>query len=362
MTRNKKIIFLISTLEIGGAQKVILEIAKYLASKEKIDVHVISIYKRGELVHEDISPAKFHFLEENLKRFVIIRALPKLFKIIWQIKPDTVISTLLTANILNLICGCIFIKRYRVLVREANTPSVYNKCVLKNKSIWPKVFKYLLRFSDQVIAPSNGVKSDFANYYNYPQDKITVINNPINLKKIKQLAEHPPSFPLPAKYILGVGRLTQAKGFDILIQAYAKLENKDEIKLVILGEGPDRKKLEELVERLNLNNQVLLPGLVENPFPVYKSAELFVLSSRWEGSPNVLIQALALEVRSISTDCPSGPRELLPSNFLTPIDDVNILASLIKSRLQENDQNSIELKDFDLPTVVTKWLATINQK
>jgi glycosyltransferase involved in cell wall biosynthesis len=112
--------------------------------------------------------------------------------------------------------------------------------------------------------------------------------------------------------ILAVGRLTKIKGFDVLLQAFAKLIQRRELDLhlLILGEGEERPRLEELAKRLGVSNRVFMPGFQENPYPYFVRAEVFVLSSRWEGLGMVLVEAMALGLPVIATDCPYGPREL----------------------------------------------------
>jgi glycosyltransferase involved in cell wall biosynthesis len=129
--------------------------------------------------------------------------------------------------------------------------------------------------------------------------------------------------------ILGVGRLTQAKDFSTLIRAVARLRAKRDCRLVILGEGELRGELEGLVRTLGLQGSAQLPGFTENPFAWMNRAALFVLSSRWEGLPNALIQAMACGAPVVSTDCQSGPDEILEGGrwgTLVPVENEEALA------------------------------------
>lgn len=150
--------------------------------------------------------------------------------------------------------------------------------------------------------------------------------------------------------ILGVGRLTPQKDFSTLIHAFAQVRTVRDCRLVILGEGELRAELEQLVASLGVQDSVQLPGFADNPFAWMSRVRLFVLSSRWEGLPNVLIQAMACGAAVVSTDCPSGPDEILEGGKwgkLVPVGDVEALAEALSENLQVLDVvNSIERAMF----------------
>jgi len=130
--------------------------------------------------------------------------------------------------------------------------------------------------------------------------------------ELRELAEQPPPCPLPETFLLAVGRLSVEKGFDLLLEAYALACRQAPLPpLVIVGDGPQRAALERQAEALGLTAQVRFTGFLANPYPLFRRARLFVLSSRHEGMPTALIEALALKVPVVATDCESGPRELL---------------------------------------------------
>jgi len=136
--------------------------------------------------------------------------------------------------------------------------------------------------------------------------------------------------------VLGIGRLARQKDFPTLLRAFAQVRSRRPCRLVILGEGKERSALTALVERLGITPHVEMPGFVANPFAYLRRAALFVLSSAWEGSPNVLIEALALAVPSVATDCPSGPREILCEGRygpLVPVGDDEALAEAMEAML-----------------------------
>ncbi len=173
------------------------------------------------------------------------------------------------------------------------------------------------------VCVSRGVAQDLASITGLPLDKFPVIPNPVITADLKVMAEDGPNHPWflkeGAPVIMGMGRLTRQKGFDTLIRAFAMVRRQMDARLLILGEGRDRPQLEALAEALGLAGSVDLPGFSPNPYAMLSRASLFCLSSRWEGSPNALTEALALGTPAVSTDCPSGPREILRDGEVCPL-------------------------------------------
>ena len=191
----------------------------------------------------------------------------------------------------------------------------------------------IYRGADSLIAVSHGVAADLASIAGVPVESINVIHNPVITPRLLSLAreavDHPwlsdPSTPV----VVGIGRLGNQKNFGLLIRAFARVRAQRPCRLMILGEGRHRARLERLIHALGLAAHVAMPGFMENPYAVLARARLFVLSSLWEGSPNVLTEALALGVPVVATDCPSGPREMLGDGrygALVPLGDEDGLA------------------------------------
>lgn len=178
-----------------------------------------------------------------------------------------------------------------------------------------------------VIAVSEGVAADTAKLTGMEPQQIHVVHNPVIPPDLatskRQPVDHPWLEPeRDWSVILGVGRLTPQKDFVTLIRAFAKLRQRQEARLIILGEGRQRDELRALAETLGLADSLDLPGFQSNPYAWMAKADLFVLSSRWEGSPNVLTEALACGTPVVATDCPSGPREILGKHKLAPLVEV----------------------------------------
>lgn len=188
--------------------------------------------------------------------------------------------------------------------------------------------------ADGLIANSPGVAEALGTLLqSRPQPAVETIWNPLDLEHLRQLAKQPPTHPWLADsskpLILSAGRLAQVKDFQTMIRAFAQLRRTLDCRLIILGEGGQRDRLLRLARRLGVEQDMDLPGFAANPFPFFARADLFVLSSVFEGSPNALMEALAVGTPCVATDCPSGPREILEGGRygrLVPIKDPAALA------------------------------------
>jgi len=194
---------------------------------------------------------------------------------------------------------------------------------------------------DALIANSQGVADDIGHLSGLAAERIHVIRNPVITPTVytQSLApvEHPWFNDDTVPVLLGAGRLTRQKDFSTLIEAFARLLARRPARLVILGEGRERPQLERLIETLGIADQVWLAGHVDNPFAYMAKARLFALSSRWEGLPNVLAEAMALGIPVVSTDCPSGPDEILAGGGLgplVPVEDAPALAEALYQALE----------------------------
>lgn len=189
-----------------------------------------------------------------------------------------------------------------------------------------------------VIAVSEGVRQDTIRITGLDADRVHVIRNPVITPRLaEQAAEPPPHAWLrdaPEPVLIGMGRLTRQKGFDTLLRAFAALQAAQPSRLILLGEAPhaeDRERLQALARELGVSERVLFAGFQSNPYAWLARADLFVLSSAWEGSPNALTEALALGIPCVSTDCPSGPSEILAGGAYGPLVAVGDHAAMARA-------------------------------
>ncbi len=228
--------------------------------------------------------------------------------------------------------------------------------------MWYGGMRLFYRGVDGIVAVSEGVADDVRNITGLPASHIRVVRNPVVTRRMREAAEEKPAHPWLAErelpVILGIGRLTRQKDFPTLLRAFARLQEKHPSRLIILGEGGERARLESMTGELGIDGKVALPGFVANPYAWIGRADLFVLSSAWEGSPNALTEALALGIPAVSTDCPSGPREILQGGRygpLVPVGDVEALAAAMARTLtaplpRETLQRAVEQYNVEAST------------
>ena len=238
-----------------------------------------------------------------------------------------------------------------------------------NRFLVPQLIARTFPKANAIVAPSRGVADDLARVAGVDRESIHVIYNPVIsaglVARAKDPASHPWLCDRNVPVIVGIGRLTHQKDFGTLIRAFALVRKRKRARLLILGEGEDREALETLSLDLGVAEDVCLPGFLRNPYAVLSRAALFVLSSRWEGLPGVLIEALACGSKVVATDCPSGPREILDNGAygeLVPIEDEMSLAAAMERALSGEfvaADPSTWLSRFDLETNTDKYLELL---
>lgn len=257
-----------------------------------------------------------------------------------RVRPAAVLATQMHINILSIVARTVARVPIRLVVREACTPSVITRNQGSVKA-W-LVLKLLAAFyplADRIISPSKGVMVDLIKELGLSENHVMVIPNPLPLATIQRFAQQPPDhrwFRDRIPVVLGIGRLSNQKDFRTLIRAFAKVSAHRETRLIILGEGEDRAELQRMVGCYGLDDRVELIGFVANPFAYLRRSAVYVLSSPSEGLPNTLLEAMALEVPVVATDCLSGPREILEDGRwgrLIGVGDVDAMAVAIVSAL-----------------------------
>jgi glycosyltransferase involved in cell wall biosynthesis len=320
----------------GGAERVMLHLAEGLTLKG-VEVHLVMA--RAEGPNLPLVPENVWLVDLKAKN--TFRSLFPLVDYINREQPDALLSGLF-ANIIAIAAAHRVKRRPRVVVCEHNTLSVQ---VYNNRQDWrfrilPLLARVLYPKADQIVAVSEGVKKDIAKVIHLPGERIRVIYNPVVTPELLQMGDQLPEHPWLRQgeppVILSVGRLVPIKEFDSLIRVFARVCQEKTCRMIILGEGPEREKLQGLIAELGLDNEVQLPGFIENPYPLIGHASLYVLCSRHEGLPGALIEAMAFGVPLVSTDCPSGPREILQDGKygrLVPCGDWQALEMAIRDGL-----------------------------
>lgn len=302
--QRRRIAFVINSLGAGGAERVMANILQS-ASEEEWDVHLI-LLDREEQRRAVPDFVTIHRLDCRMKLLPSISALQRLLA---NIAPDIVVSFLVRANVASVIVA----QRLGipVVISERSHLTTHLAGRYRGPKRWAAGLapKLVYRRASLAIACSDGVRSDLIASFGMKPAQVETIHNPFDLDAIDRAARQPAEIALPARFMISVGRLVEAKGFADLIEAYALA--KPEIPLCIIGDGPDRSLLESRAAELGLQDRIFLPGYMKNPFAILARAEFYVSASHCEGFPNALAEAMAVGLPSISTDCPSGPAEIL---------------------------------------------------
>ena len=270
-----------------------------------------------------------------------LRHLPALAGYLRRERPQALLAAMPYANLVALWARRAAGAPTRIAVSERNTLSAFiHGPQRRGKWRWRHVLPLIRRLypqADAIIAVSEGVAEDLARTAGLPREAIATVYNPVVSERLhaqaREAVDHPWFAPGAPPVILAAGRLLPQKDFPTLLRAFARLRRQQEARLVILGEGKERAALERLARELGVADAVDLPGFAPNPFAYMARASLFVLSSAHEGLPGVLIQALACGCPVVSTDCPSGPAEILEGGRWGPLVPVGDDAALAEAML-----------------------------
>nr|WP_228056505.1 glycosyltransferase [Microcoleus sp. LEGE 07076] len=303
----------------------------------------------------------------NLEAEKILTRVPKLARYLQQEQPTVLMSANHYANEIAILAKQFSGAPTRIVVSDHThlSQEAGSNSPLSFKYWSPAIARLLYPRADGIVAVSQGVAEDIAARTGLPADRIQVISNPIEtervIEKSKEPVDHPWFNPPELPVILGVGRLEKQKDFPNLINAFAKVRQARSTRLLILGEGSERSRLESLISELGLENDVEMPGFVKNPFAYMARSAVFVLSSAWEGRSVVLGEAMTLGTPIVSTNCPSGPYEILDRGKygeLVPVGDSEALAQAILKVLsgQTKPADPAWLAQFNLKGTVQKYL------
>jgi glycosyltransferase involved in cell wall biosynthesis len=345
----------------GGAERAMVNLAHGFADRG-CAVDVVLAQAKGPYLSEVREPVRI--VDLNASRG--LTSIPALARYLRRERPVAMISALDFANIIALWARRLAGSRTRVLVNEQNTISrSARNSARRRQRLVPYLVKLFYPWADYVVGNSQGVAKDLSQTTGLPRERIDMLYNPVvtpDLRgKVGQPLDHPWFNDGQPPVVLAVGRLTKQKDFPTLIRAFAQARRNRPARLLILGEGPDRPALEALVKQLGLDEDVAMPGFVENPYAYMSRASLYVLSSRWEGLPTVLIEALFCGPPIVAADCPSGPREILAGGRhgeLVPVGDEAALARAIEAGLagKISPPGRESWQPFSLEAVVDQYL------
>jgi len=372
---KKNLSILIYSLASGGAERVVSILLNEL--KERYNITLILM--NHTIFYDLSSDIKIIFIENSNPNESGIKKLLKLPLLAWKYKrinnSDISLSFMNRPNYINILAKLMGM-RGKIIINERAMPSLQHKNGLQG-DINRFLIKSLYNRSDLVIANAKGNSLDLKNNFNIQE--VLTINNPFDIEKIEELSNKKVDFKDNSFSFITVGRLDSGKNHRLIIEAMQDID----AKLYIIGDGELKDNLELIIKNLKLEDKVFLLGRQKNPYKYIAKADCFVFSSNYEGFPNVLLEALACRLPIISTDCQSGPREILApdSNMsvqlkndiefckygvLTPINDKNNLVKamdiMIKDdRLRDEYRQKAKKRanDFNKNKIINKWIEVL---
>jgi glycosyltransferase involved in cell wall biosynthesis len=363
-TIRRRVLFALPSLRGGGAERVLVTLLAHL-DRQRFEPHLLLVEAVGPYLSDVPADVPVHALAAPRLR----RAALKLAGEIRRLRPAVIVSTQGYMNFALLLMRPLFAPT-RLVVRE-----VIGERYLENSRFQPLFYRWYLRQvrrADRIVVQSDAARDEMQARVRARAGQIVRVYNPVDVARVSAIARAGANpLPGPGPHLVAAGRLGHQKGFDMLLDAVAGvLARGVPATLTILGEGPDRAALEARAAELGIAAAVRFAGFQANPFAYFAHADLFVLSSRYEGLPNVVLEALACGCPVVAFDCPRGVREIVRdgvNGVLLPAGDVRGLRDALtrllqfpaeRERLRQHVPSS--LAPFTAPTVVREWEALLD--
>jgi glycosyltransferase involved in cell wall biosynthesis len=363
----KRVAVCLPSLVGGGAERTFLILADGLAHRGW-SVDLVVADPTGPLLPE--VPPNVRLVDLGASH-VATSVLP-LARYLRRRRPDAVLTAMTHANLTAIaavamsgVHTCLVVTEHQHLSTLLAGPAT------RRERLFPGLIRMLYPHADEVVAVSEGVADDLAQRAKLSRSSIRVEKNPIRVERLRTMGAQPPNHAWFGEgeppVVLGVGRLTRQKDFGTLVRAFRQVRDQRRARLILLGDGEDRSMLEALLIELDLTEDVQIMGFVLNPYTYFNAASLFVLSSLWEGLPTVLLEAMVFGLPIVSTDCHSGPEEILEGGrlgTLVPTEDPTALARAMTAALAPDGERTWlqydNLPDYDVERVVDRYCKLLD--
>ncbi|MGB1077179.1 MAG: glycosyltransferase [Bdellovibrionales bacterium] len=357
---RKKVLFVLPALTAGGAERVLITLMNGV-DRNKFDPLFLTVINKGEL--RDIIDPQIPFHTLNAKS--VFCCLIKLYKFIKYHDPDTIVSTMAHMNFALLFLKP-FLSEKKVIVREAITPSFFFQKYKKSAFAIKLLYQFLYARANVVLSPSQIIFDEFRDLLRMSSNNFYLLPNPVNIEQIKEMTfdQKISKERKRTVHFLSAGRLGRQKGFDRLIEYLPQMEHKFDWKLTIIGEGSERTNLETLVKKHGFQDKIVLPGLVRPPWSHYMEADCFLMPSRFEGLPNVVLESLACGTPVIATKESGGIQYIMDESPKGSVTVVNNMWDFLKEMekvkpVPSRNQKKSLLNPLFTPPVVFKKFEEI---
>jgi len=339
---SNKVGIIIPSLNYGGAEKSAILLSQELNKKFKI-VDLITLTKNQRNIRDN----KINLISLNKVR--VLYSIKKIYYLIKEKKYDTIITGLAHLNFIIIIINTLLKKKnkFNLIIHFHNVPNL-NKFNFREKILNYFIFKLIKLDKNEnikIVTVSKYIKEYIINKYKIDNKKVNVIYPVVDFKKIDKLKRiKNPYINFNKKIIVTIGRLSEQKNHKLLIKSFANVRKQLDCNLVIIGSGKLKNKLFLVIDKYNLTKHIKIIDKVDNPYPYLFYADLFVLSSNWEGFGLVLIESLACNLKIVSTDCPGSPREILSELNTALLCKNNDSEDLTKKIMLMMNKNKLKLK------------------
>jgi glycosyltransferase involved in cell wall biosynthesis len=323
VTSRRKVLFVINSLVGGGAERVMMTLVAH--SRDRLTDYDIALAVLDDdgRAYDVPDWLTVHQLDSKGRSFAAIKAL---FALIREQKPDLTLSFLTRSNVATTIAA---LARKRPCIISERTSTATHLGRGARPAATKALIGAIYPLATRVVSPSAGIAEKLVRDFRVPGHKISIIGNPVDAAAIRRAAADEPAFAVDGPYVVAIGRLVAVKNYELLIRAFAKSGIAG--RLIIAGDGPELTHLRQIGQELGLADRLVLPGFLDNPYPLLKRARLFALSSNVEGFPNALLEALALDVPAIATNCHDGPAEILAGKRPREIDGLTVTSKGVLS-------------------------------
>ncbi len=346
----KNILFIMPKLDGGGAERVLVNIINHL-DRDIFSISLLLFNSDGSLIDTIKNDIKIYTLNSKST----IKGLPHLFKKIYRLKPDIIFSGIGNLNLyLSIFIPIVklILPNTTFIARQASILTL-NNAQEKSPRLYEWLYKRVYKNYNIVICQSIYMQRDLIENYNFPKDKSVVINNPIDIDSLERLAEEKIVYPFNNSIrLIHIGQLRYEKRQDLLLKAFCKLDSR--YSLTIIGDGVEREELKILASKLKISNRVAFLGYKKNPYSYLKEADIFLLTSEYEGFPNVLLEANLFGLPVVSFNSIGGVSEIIKdkkNGILVPQKDIDLFATAIKN---------IDIKNFNRDKIIEETKKKYN--